>query len=678
MKKLLSILLVLLMAVSLLPAAALADGPAVMLSRQNLRVDGKVIACEKYNIDCSNYFKLRDVAFVLNGTGSQFSVNWDGEKKCISLVAGEEYAPNGSELDLSGGDKSALAAPGTDTILVNGEDRTADLTAYKLEGNNFYKLRDLGSALGFYVDYDQPSNTAIVISRAFSEPTEWRVVESFTASNSGGDEHGVITYDEEGRLLSSYYDYGYYATRDEHTYNDLGYEVQEIYSYYSDYNGDIWEENSVTTYEYDKWGLMVKRVTTADGASYSEPLVTVETCEYDDNGLPIRRESQNIYNHSVTEFTYNERGDLLRSVSSYGEDNTYTMEYERDEEGRILCMRSIDSQGNVSYSYEYEYAGDLTVKEIYTSGDYRSVSTCIYDEQGNLIRRENDTTDWDSFTEYAYDGEGRVVEYVYYDGADMFTSCYVYDEEGRMVREQHEGPDDSYTLEYAFDADGNPLSETYTGSDCNSRTDYTYDRAEGRKTRTVVIEYPRATGIIISSEEITLAVGDTDYVYCYFEPYNSARETVTWSSSDESVGTVSQEGDITAVGAGTAVVTATSENGLTASCTVTVSAEKFRLTVSSFELALDAGETVPLHCVVECVGSWMPCSLRFQNYDDGVIFLQWAESWENRDEIDLFVTGLSAGTTDFDIVQKAPDDGAVYGKITVSVTVSGTNTDIKP
>ena len=57
MKRTLSILLVLLLALSLLPAGAMAAD--VVLSPQNLRVNGKRIACEKYNIDGANYFKLR-------------------------------------------------------------------------------------------------------------------------------------------------------------------------------------------------------------------------------------------------------------------------------------------------------------------------------------------------------------------------------------------------------------------------------------------------------------------------------------------------------------------------------------------------------------------------------------------------------------------------------------------
>ena len=144
-------------------AATTGSAPKVVLSPQNLAVDGAAVDCMKYNIDGSNYFMLRDLAYLLNGTGSQFSVGWDDATKTVSIVTGGAYAPNGSELQV-GEDRSATAVVSAQTILINGEVRT-DLSVYNIGGNNFFKLRELGDALGFDVDYDRATNTAIVISR---------------------------------------------------------------------------------------------------------------------------------------------------------------------------------------------------------------------------------------------------------------------------------------------------------------------------------------------------------------------------------------------------------------------------------------------------------------------------------------------------------------------------------
>ncbi len=161
MKKTIGLLLAICLILALLPAGAAAAN--VMLSPQGLTVNGIPIECEKYNIDGSNYFKLRDIAYLLNGTENQFGVGYDNANHTVTVTSGIAYTPNGSELVI-GEDKSATAVPSVQTILINGVE-DAGLSAYNLGGNNYFKLRDLGEALGFLVDYDKASNTAIVESR---------------------------------------------------------------------------------------------------------------------------------------------------------------------------------------------------------------------------------------------------------------------------------------------------------------------------------------------------------------------------------------------------------------------------------------------------------------------------------------------------------------------------------
>lgn len=56
---------------------------------------------------------------------------------------------------------NVVASP--QNLSVNGVD--ADCDKYNIDGSNYFKLRDLGDALGFSVDYDADSNTAIVLSK---------------------------------------------------------------------------------------------------------------------------------------------------------------------------------------------------------------------------------------------------------------------------------------------------------------------------------------------------------------------------------------------------------------------------------------------------------------------------------------------------------------------------------
>ena len=71
------------------------------------------------------------------------------------------------------------------------------------------------------------------------------------------------------------------------------------------------------------------------------------------------------------------------------------------------------------------------------------------------------------------------------------------------------------------------------------------------------------------SETLTVAIGMSQQLTETPEPSN-AEYTLTWKSSDEKVATVSQQGLVTGVAEGQCTVTATSNNGIKATCKVTV------------------------------------------------------------------------------------------------------------
>ena len=144
------------------PAPAPAAAPQVQRTSQSLKVNGAPVSAEIYNINGNNYFKLRDVAMMLNGTGSQFAVYFDAGTGTISVTPGLPYAPQGGELTV-GEDKSASCVASSMPIFINSIQQYP--TAYNLGGNNFLQLRDLGSLLNFSVDFDAASNTILVTSR---------------------------------------------------------------------------------------------------------------------------------------------------------------------------------------------------------------------------------------------------------------------------------------------------------------------------------------------------------------------------------------------------------------------------------------------------------------------------------------------------------------------------------
>ncbi|MBD5323281.1 MAG: Ig domain-containing protein, partial [Bacteroides sp.] len=106
-----------------------------------------------------------------------------------------------------------------------------------------------------------------------------------------------------------------------------------------------------------------------------------------------------------------------------------------------------------------------------------------------------------------------------------------------------------------------------------------------------------ATAISISMPTLTITEDETAALSVTFTPGSATDKTVTWTSSDESVATVSADGVVTGVKAGTATIMATSANGLTATCEVTVEAKIIAvesIAISSTELTLTEGDNATL------------------------------------------------------------------------------------
>ena len=137
--------------------------PTVVLSPQKLAVNGETKATEIYNIDNTNYFKLRDLAALLNGTSSRFNVDFDSARNTIVVTTGVSYTTaTGHELE-TGADNSASAVVSPQSIEIDG--KAVELTAYNIGNTNFFGLRALQPYLGYEVDWIAETNTATIATK---------------------------------------------------------------------------------------------------------------------------------------------------------------------------------------------------------------------------------------------------------------------------------------------------------------------------------------------------------------------------------------------------------------------------------------------------------------------------------------------------------------------------------
>lgn len=153
---------------ALSPRAALQDtiaslrrltNPTAKVSTHKVTLNGESVKLGAYTINGSNYFKLRDLAKALDGLNTNFEVKWNAAQQRIDLTSKTAYtAVGGEQAALPAGNKAASLTNAS--VYLDG--KPLALTAYSIGGNNYFKLRDLGDALGFGVDWNANTMTMIL------------------------------------------------------------------------------------------------------------------------------------------------------------------------------------------------------------------------------------------------------------------------------------------------------------------------------------------------------------------------------------------------------------------------------------------------------------------------------------------------------------------------------------
>lgn len=127
---------------------------------QKVLLNGQEVKVGSYLINERNYVKLRDMAALLNGSGSQFNVDWDEATGNVIVITGSAY-------NKLAGDLTTLAAgkvtgqKGNINLLLNGQAKQIETVL--INENNYLQLRQLGNLIGLGVDWDEATG-AILLS----------------------------------------------------------------------------------------------------------------------------------------------------------------------------------------------------------------------------------------------------------------------------------------------------------------------------------------------------------------------------------------------------------------------------------------------------------------------------------------------------------------------------------
>ena len=189
-----------------------------------------------------------------------------------------------------------------------------------------------------------------------------------------------------------------------------------------------------------------------------------------------------------------------------------------------------------------------------------------------------------------------------------------------------------------------------------------YEIATSPDTDTVMEGYfsgivsTKVQSVSLDRESAELETGETVTLVATISPAGAVNKNVSWSSSNEAVATVDADGKVTAVAAGTATITVTTEDGAkTATCAVTVSEpEELHITLNITSISLAVGAKMFVIAEVSPAPETTPVFV----YSSGNTAVATVSS-------DGMVTAIAPGTTTITV---QTEDGTLSESVPVTVT----------
>lgn len=163
-------------------------------------------------------------------------------------------------------------------------------------------------------------------------------------------------------------------------------------------------------------------------------------------------------------------------------------------------------------------------------------------------------------------------------------------------------------------------------------------------TLTITVVPIRVTGVSLNKATTSIVRGMSETLIATVAPSTAGNKTVSWSTSNSAVATVSSTGVVTGVMAGTATITATTaDGGFTASCVVTITVSKPVVTAlnksskSKFSLTFDKNISAATINVTNVSISGLNTKI--------VVFTRSGGNFTNNTNMTIEVTSSDGGTS---------------------------------
>ena len=181
-----------------------------------------------------------------------------------------------------------------------------------------------------------------------------------------------------------------------------------------------------------------------------------------------------------------------------------------------------------------------------------------------------------------------------------------------------------------------------------------------------VIVKPEVSSVTISEKDVVMEKGETHQLTAEVLPANAISTKVTWSSDNEFVASVDENGLVTALKGGTAIIVVLTESGqLADACTVTVIAHPESIQIIEFD-PVTMEETVLSDIALE-EGTEKQLTAKVSPLDTSDKRVTWSSDHPETAEVDRdgLVRAVSIGTA---VITAKTNDGGLSASVTVTVT----------
>ena len=267
--------------------------------------------------------------------------------------------------------------------------------------------------------YDADGNRISMDDVAGTTAYEYDEVGRITAVNLSNGKKILYSYDEYGNISKLTYPD---KTAVEYTYNELDQLTQikdrqgKITKYDRDANGNIVKvtrpNNTYTTIEYDDMGNVVKVVNMGKNPYYNiEEELSSFAYTYDKSGFITGETAKNGRRIEVSQYEYDERGQLVKVSQTVTENNKFVEEtemvYTYDGAGnRLSAVKTSGDKALCNILYTYNDNSQITDIESDCDDNKQTHVILTYDENGNL--KNTTCNDTEKVRDYTYDNENRL------------------------------------------------------------------------------------------------------------------------------------------------------------------------------------------------------------------------------------------------------------------------------